>query len=132
LHLAGILFPDINANLLGFQLSNKPNEKSVGPEGKQSRVRKIFCRQRDLVTIMACTNANDNFIQPVATFKGKECNSELADDFPNIVFFAMTDCEWLREKCFHDQAALFSGKQNCRTLSLDVRWSCLQLKICRF
>jgi hypothetical protein len=82
---------DINANFHGFQPSNKPNEKRVGPEGKQNHVLKIFCRKRDLVTIMACTNASDNFFQPVARFKEKECPSEFSGDFPNIVFFAMTD-----------------------------------------
>jgi hypothetical protein len=47
---------------------------------------------------MVCTNANDIFIQPVAMFKGKECHSGMADDFPNIVLFAMADCDWLGEK----------------------------------
>jgi hypothetical protein len=85
-------------------------------------------RETLLLTIMVCTNANDNFIQTVATFKGKECHSELADDFPNIVFFAMTGCDWLRGKRFHDLATSFSGKQHCKTLSLAVRWP---VKSCR-
>jgi len=73
--------------LLGFRLSNKPNEKSVDRKGKKSHLLKIFCRQRELVTIMASTNAIDKFIQPMATFKGKEYHSEFTDDFPNTMIF---------------------------------------------
>ena len=47
---------------------------------------------------MASTNATDNFIQPMATFKGKEYRSEIADDFPNAMFVAKTCCDWLCKK----------------------------------
>jgi len=67
----------------------------------------------------------------VATFKWKEYHSEFADDFPNTMFVAKTDCNWLSEKRSHDQVTLFAGTQNCRTLSLAVRRPWLQVKSCR-
>ena len=83
---------------------------------------------RELVTIMALTSASDNFIQPVATFKGKECHSEFTEDFPYAMFVAKNDCDWLSEKRFHDQVTLFLGMQNFGTLFLAVRRPWLQLK----
>jgi hypothetical protein len=94
---------------------------------------KFFCKQKELVTIMASTNATDNFIQPMATFKGKEYRSEIADDFPNAMFVAKTCCDWLckKKKSFHDHVTLCSGTQNCRTLSLALRRPWLKVKSCR-
>jgi hypothetical protein len=51
----------------------------------------------ELVTILACTNATDNFIPKISVFKGKKYVSNFVNAFPNGSLVTMADSGLIKD-----------------------------------